>query len=320
MPSDTNPATPTLVGRRAALRCMAWAGGGILWTLRGGVPVGIDLAATAFSDAARAATGSLSFVQISDSHIGFNKDANPDATGTFKAAIALANAAAGDAAFVLHTGDVTHLSKPEQFDTAAELMKALKPTELHAIPGEHDVLDEGAKAFLERYGKASNGSGWYAFDHAGVHFVALVNVIGFKPGGQGRLGPEQIAWLESDLKGRSASQPIVVFAHMPLWSVYAQWGWGTDDGDQAFALLKRFGSVTVLSGHIHQVVQKVEGNIRCYSALSTAYPQATPGDSVGPGPLKVPADKLPGMLGVRSLANGAGSGPLAVGEHRLVDA
>ncbi|HEY6823306.1 MAG TPA: hypothetical protein VI195_02605, partial [Steroidobacteraceae bacterium] len=114
----------------------------------------------------------------------------------------------------------------------------------------------------------------------------------------GTLGTEQLAWLAGDLKGRSSSTPIVVFAHMPLWSVYEPWGWGTGDAPQLLEQLRRFGSVTVLNGHIHQIVQKVEGNVTFHTARSTAYPQPVAGEGAGPGPLKVPADQLPGMLGV----------------------
>jgi 3',5'-cyclic AMP phosphodiesterase CpdA len=216
--------------------------------------------------------------------------------------VALVNALPRKPALVLHTGDITHLSKPEEFDTAAQLLSGLSVTELHTTPGEHDVTDAGGATYFARFGKASAGRGYYSFDSNGVHFVALINVLNFKPGGLGALGDEQIAWLANDLKGRSASQPIVVFAHMPLWTIYEPWGWGTGDADQAFALLRRFGSVTVLNGHIHQIVSKVEGNITFHTARSTAYPQPAPGVGPGPGPLKVDAGLLPKMLGITSIA------------------
>jgi 3',5'-cyclic AMP phosphodiesterase CpdA len=281
--------------RREALRCLAYGGAGTLFTLTGGVILPVDLANAA------AAPGTPFFVQISDTHIGFNKDANPDVAGTLKQSIALVNALPQKPALMLHTGDITHLTKPEEFDTAAELFRGLPASELHVVPGEHDTTDNGA-AFFERFGKPSGGKGYYSFDSAGVHFVALVNVMNFKPGGLGALGDDQIAWLESDLKGRSASTPIVVFAHMPLWTVYEPWGWGTGDADRAFATLKRFGSVTVLNGHIHQIVSKVEGNITFHTARSTAYPQPQAGVGAGPGPLKVEATLLPKMLGITSIA------------------
>jgi 3',5'-cyclic AMP phosphodiesterase CpdA len=283
--------------RRDALRCLAFGGAGTLFTLSGGILAPVDLAEAA----TRKPVGTPLFLQISDTHIGFSKDANPDVAGTLTQAIALAHALPERPELVLHTGDITHLSKAAEFDMAAQLLGGLKAGEMHTTPGEHDVTDTGAEYF-SRFGKASNNRGYYSFDQHGVHFVALINVMSFKPGGLGALGDDQIAWLADDLKGRSASQPIVVFAHMPLWTVYEPWGWGTGDADQAFALLRRFGSVTVLNGHIHQIVQKVEGNMTFHTARSTAYPQPNAGDGPGPGPLKVDAGLLPRMLGITSIA------------------
>jgi 3',5'-cyclic AMP phosphodiesterase CpdA len=283
--------------RRGALKCLAFGGAGTLFMLSGGIVSPISLASAATATAA----GKPLFLQISDTHIGFNKEANPDVAGTLKQTIALVNALPEKPAMALHTGDITHLSKPEEFDTAAQLLSGLKVTELHTTPGEHDVTDAGGATYMARFGKASGGRGYYSFDSNGVHFIALVNVLNFKPGGLGALGDDQIAWLAGDLKGRAASQPIVVFAHMPLWTIYEPWGWGTGDADQAFALLRRFGSVTVLNGHIHQIVSKVEGNITFHTARSTAYPQPAAGVGPGPGPLKVDAALLPKMLGMTTV-------------------
>ena len=288
--------------RRGALKCLAFGGAGTLFTLSGGVFTPIDLAFGATDDATLARAGTPLFLQISDSHIGFNKDANPDVQGTLKQTIALVNAMPDLPALAIHTGDITHLSKPEEFDTAAQLLGTLKISELHTTPGEHDVADAAQSEYFNRYGKASNNKGYYSFDHKGVHFVALINVLNFKAGGLGGLGNDQLEWLENDLKGRSASTPIVVFAHMPLWTIYEPWGWGTADADQAMGYLKRFGSVTVLNGHIHQIVQKTEGHITFHTARSTAYPQPLAGVGPGPGPLKVPAEQLPKMLGVTSVS------------------
>ncbi|HKQ54454.1 MAG TPA: metallophosphoesterase, partial [Methyloceanibacter sp.] len=236
---------------------MIWAGTGVLWTLSGGVPKSLGLLGDAFA----AETSAFTFAHISDSHIGFNKPANPDAIGTLREAIGKVKDLKTRPAFMIHTGDITHLSKPEEFDDADQLIGEAR-LDVHYVPGEHDVIDEGlGKAYLARYGKNAKGSGWYSFDDHGVHFIALVNVIDLKAGGIGRLGPDQLAWLADDIKDKSDSTPIVVLAHIPLWTVYAEWGWGTDDGLQALNLLKRFGSVTVLNGHIHQIVQKVEGNM-----------------------------------------------------------
>jgi 3',5'-cyclic-AMP phosphodiesterase len=293
--------------RRGLLKCMAWAGVGLLWTVSGGVPRSIAV------DAAQAATqpDGLAFVQISDSHIGFNKEANPDTAATLTAALARIQALPAQPSFLIHTGDITHLSKPEEFDRAAELLKGAN-RQIFYVPGEHDMLGDDGRGFLERYGKGTKGLGWYSFDKGGVHFVALVNVANFKPGGLGNLGQEQLAWLKDDLAGLSASTPIVVFTHIPLWTVYPAWGWGTEDSAQALALLKRFGSVTVLNGHIHQVLQKVEGHVAFHTAMSTAYPQPAPGAAPAPGPLKVPTDRLRQVLGITDVSYVAGKAALAV--------
>lgn len=282
--------------RRCALKCLG-IGAGTLFTLEGGVFSALDLA-----HAAQSKSAVPLFVQISDSHIGFNKDANPDVVGTLNRSIDLINALPQQPAFVIHTGDITHLSKPEQFDTARQILSRLRVRELHTVPGEHDVTDGPGTEYFAHFGRPSDNRGWYSFDASGVHFVALVNVMQFKPGGLGALGADQLAWLRNDLAGCPASQPVVVFAHMPLWTIYAPWGWGTDESAMVAELLKRFGSATVLNGHIHQIVQKVEGTITFHTARSTAYPQPDAGNGPGPGPLKVPADMLPKMLGVTSVA------------------
>jgi 3',5'-cyclic AMP phosphodiesterase CpdA len=287
--------------RRGALKCLAYGGAGTLFTLSAGILTPVDLAFAKAEDRTATKAGVPLFLQISDTHIGFNKEANPDVVGTLTRTIALVNDMPKKPDLVIHTGDITHLSKASEFDTAAQLLSQINVTELHTTPGEHDVADAAVTEYFNRYGKASDNRGYYSFDHHGVHFVSLINVLNFKPNGLGNLGQEQLEWLEKDLQGRSASTPIVVFAHMPLWTVYAPWGWGTGDADQAMSYLKRFGSVTVLNGHIHQIVQKVEGNITFHTARSTAYPQPNPGEGPGPGPLKVPSDDLPKMLGVSNV-------------------
>jgi 3',5'-cyclic AMP phosphodiesterase CpdA len=291
------------LSRRNALKCMAYGGAGTLFALSGGVFTPIDLAmARAYDESNEGkALGKPLFVQISDTHIGFNKEANPDVNGTLTQTIDIVNGMSEQPALIIHTGDITHLSKPAEFDLAQQLLLRLRTTELHTVPGEHDTTDATVTEYFNRFGKASDNKGYYSFDHAGVHFLALVNVLQFKPGGLGTLGQDQIAWVAADLKGRSSSTPIVVFAHMPLWTIYEPWGWGTGDADQLMSQLRRFGSVTVLNGHIHQIVQKVEGNITFHTARSTAYPQPIAGEGAGPGPLKVAADLLPKMLGVTSV-------------------
>ncbi len=292
----------TLHSRRGALKCLAAGSAGTLFVLSGGVLLPMGLTEAAARDAGSQTAGTPLFVQISDSHIGFKGEANPDVPQTVRRSVDLVNRLPQPPSLVIHTGDITHLSKAEEFDQAQQLFSAIRAGELHTVPGEHDVIDGPGKEYFGRFGAASNNRGYYSFDHGGVHFIALNNVMNFKPNGLAALGDDQLSWLEDDLRARSASTPIVVFAHMPLWSVYEPWGWGTGDSGRAFSALRRFGSVAVLNGHIHQIVRKVEGNITFHTARSMAYPQPAAGEGSGPGPLKVPADRLPGMLGVTSVS------------------
>lgn len=297
--------------RRHALECMLWAGTGLLWTVRGGVPRSSLLIGSA--QAAEVEPGAdLTFVQISDSHIGFSNRPNTDTAGTLGEAIALVREQRGKAALLIHTGDVSHLSRPAQFDTAEQLIRGAG-MDTHYVPGEHDVLIDDGKPFFERFTPGARPGGWYSFDQRGVHFIGLNNVMDLQAGGLGHLGREQLEWLEQDLRGRSASQPIVVFAHIPLWTVSQDWGWGTEDAAQALSYLRRFGSVTVLNGHIHQVMQKVEGNLAFHTAMSTAFPQPAPGTAPSPGPIRdVPADRLRSLLGVARVSQLHGQQRLAV--------
>ena len=284
--------------RRGFLKCMAWAGTGALFAFDGGLASSIGLDSAIAAPLRRTASKPFTFLQISDSHIGFNKPPNSEARATFRKAVAQVKALREQPDFIIHTGDVSQLSRDDEFDDADQMLKATG-IPVFFVPGEHDMLDpDGGKAFLQRFGKGSMGAGWYSFDHRGVHFVALVNVAVLKPGGMGNLGPEQLKWLQADLASRPSSTPIVVFAHIPLWTVYADWGWGTDDSAEALKLLARFGSVTILNGHIHQITQKIEGRIAFHTARSTAFPQPAPGTAPSPGPLKVPADQLHDMLGI----------------------
>lgn len=305
------------IERRSFLKCMAWAGTGLVWAMNGGVLSSELLAAP------KRKSG-FSFVQISDSHIGFNRDPNHDVTKTLQEAVDKINALEERPAFVIHTGDITHLATAEQFDTAAQIMKSARADQVYYVPGEHDVFTDDGKLYFERFG---GGPGWRSFDYNGVHFIGLINVLNLKQGtgtglggsGLGQLGQEQLAWLQKDLKSLSTSTPIVVFAHIPLWTIYPDWGWGTDESEQALSYLKRFGSVTVLNGHIHQVLQKVEGNVTFHTARSTAYPQPAPGTAPSPGPIKdVPAEKLRSTLGVTDVSYMAKAGSLAVVDSTLV--
>lgn len=310
---------PAGMSRRGLLKCMAWAGTGVVWSLSGGVPRTLGLLGSA--EAAEAGQGETTFVQISDNHIGFHLPPNPDPLATLGESIAKIKAMPVPAGFIVHTGDISHLSKEQQWDDADQVIKGAGK-DVFYIPGEHDVADaDNGKAFLARYGKNTQGRGWYSFDAAGVHFIALVNVFNFNPGfkaaGFATLGDDQLEWLEKDVAHRSSSTPIVVLAHVPLWTVYEQWGWGTADAGRALGYLKRFGSVTVLNGHIHQIIQKVEGNVTFHTAASTAYPQPAPGSAPAPGPMKVPAAELHKYLGVRTVDFARGKGAPALIDRSL---
>jgi len=295
------------VSRRKILECMTWAGTGVLWTIAGGMPRSMGI----IGEAAAAEPSGLTFLQISDSHVGFDKPANPNAIGTLEEAINKIKTLPVKPSFVIHTGDITHLSKPSEFDDADRIIAQAR-LDVHYVPGEHDFLDDEMKLYGQHYGRGTKGAGWYSFDADGVHFVGLVNVVDLKAGGLGNLGKDQLEWLENDLKARSASTPIVVFAHIPLWAVYPEWGWGTDDGARALEYLKRFGSVTVLNGHIHQIIQKVEGNVTFHTARSTAFPQPAPGTAPSPGPMKVDDAKLRSVLGVAEVTFKPGQQRLAI--------
>jgi 3',5'-cyclic AMP phosphodiesterase CpdA len=295
------------VNRRQVLECMTWAGTGILWTVAGGVPRSLGI----IDQALAAEPSKLTFLQISDSHIGFNKPANPNSIGTLQEAIRKIKTLPAKPSFMIHTGDITHLSKVEEFDNANHAISEAG-LDVHYVPGEHDLIDEEMKLYRERYAKNAKGAGWYSFDSNGVHFIGLVNVVNLQAGKLGILGEEQLMWLQDDVAGRTASTPIVVFAHIPLWTVYEQWGWGTEDGSRAISLLRKFGSVTVLNGHIHQVMQKIEGNVAFHTAMSTAFVQPAPGTAPSPGPLKVPDEKLRSLLGITDVNFVRGNQRLAI--------
>lgn len=308
------------IDRRGFLRCMAWAGTGLLCVVKGGVLNSYSLSQLAQDPDGKAMEsikGELSFAQISDSHMGFSKPANSDVVATLQAAIDKINALQTPPAFLLHTGDISHLSKAQEFDTVDQLLKGARASRVFYVPGEHDVLTDNGKYYRDRYGRETSGSGWYSFEHSGVHFIGLVNVLDLKAGGLGTLGPDQLAWLKQDVGGLSSSTPIVVFAHIPLWSIYPDWGWATEDSAQALSYLKRFGSVTVLNGHIHQTMQKVEGNITFHTAASTAFPQPHPGEAPSPGPMKVPAEQLRSLLGLTSVQYVQGRQTLAIVDASL---
>jgi len=301
--------------RRGFLECMAWTGAAVAWTSTGGV---LSSRVVAPAEAADAPAGAFGFVQISDTHVGFKGQANADAAVTLQQVIDRVNALPERPAFVLHTGDQTHGQKAGAFDTVAELLKGLKTERIFYIPGEHDVFLDGGKEYLSRYGKGTvDGHGWQSFDYKGTHFVGLVNVLKYKGEHMGALGNEQLEWLEKDVASLTASTPIVVFTHVPLWAVYPAWGWTTEDATRAIGYLKRFGSVTVLNGHIHQVLTKVEGTVSFHTAMSTAFPQPAPGSAPAPGPMKIAEAEARKLIGVTQVNYVPGKHPLAVVDSPL---
>jgi len=273
------------------LEHVGWTGAGIVFTVS-------NLGVVRSAAEARATGAGFSFVQISDSHIGFKQAANDHVADTLAATVAAINALPDQPAFVMHTGDVTHLAKAAQFDSAKSILSELKAP-LFTIPGEHDVIGDTGKAYYEAFGKKGPGEGWYSFDLQSTHFVALVNVFNFET--MGLLGTAQLDWLAKDLASVPRDAPLADFGHVPLYALYPQWGWTTEDGAKALALLQPFANVTVLNGHIHQVITHREGNIRFATAQSTAYPQPEPGKADKPGPLLVPADHLLGVIGYRTV-------------------
>jgi predicted phosphodiesterase len=306
------------IDRKGFLKCMAWAGTGVVWTLGGGGFASRTLGQAAAAQSARA----LSFVQISDSHIGFDKAANKDVIATLERCVRKINALPHRPAFVVHTGDHVHLSKPSEFDTVKQILATIKTDRIFHVPGEHDVFVDQGRLYRKFFGRGSHGTGYYSFDLGGVHMLALANVQASEAesngpnNGLGMLGHAQLAFIKKDLAHISSDTPIVIFGHVPLLAVYPQWGWATADSAQVLKLLKRFSSVTALNGHIHQVISKTEGNIVMHTARSTAYPLHRPGD-VAPEPLVVPAGELPSRIGIRTVGFRRGSSSLALVNESL---
>jgi len=303
------------LGRSTFLECMAWCGTGVIYSLTARGMVGRALADD--SPDAMPSDGPT-FVQISDTHVGYNGDANHDVLKTFEAAIDKINALPAKPAFVMHTGDLTHLSKADQFGTVRDMLSSIKTDVFYAVPGEHDVIDDKGAQFFKLFGAVNAATAsrpWYSFDAAGVHALGLTNVIDITAGGL--LGRDQLEWARADLRKQPSDTPIVIFAHIPLYAVYPDWGWTTDDFAELLTMLRRFDSVTVLNGHIHQVLSKVDGNVKFFTAASTAFPQPKPGSEPKPHPLVVPAGELSGHLGIRTVTIVPGSHAIAVADESL---
>jgi hypothetical protein len=304
---------PNTMSRRQLIRHGAWFGAAVGFAVVGGEVISHVAGAAGAGHAAARPT--LRFAQISDSHIGFTGAPNPDVTGTFSHAIDQVNHLGYAPDFVIHTGDLTHLSAPDQFDKVKQMLSGLRTPHVFTVPGEHDSVDDGGQKYRSIFGAGTRGDGWYSFDIAGVHVIALVNTLNLKK--LGHLGTDQLAFVEKDVAGLSNDTPIIVFSHIPLFAMYPDWGWGTDDATQALSYLSRFSSVTCINGHVHQLFSKTEGNVTFYSGTTTAYPLPHPGDGPAPKPITLPAGKLHDALGIREVSYTKGQTALALKEATL---
>jgi hypothetical protein len=309
MSTEHDPAGMT---RRQLIRHSAWFGAAVVLTVAGGEVIS-HIAGSA--DAAQSTTPALRFVQISDSHIGFKGPANPDVADTFNQAIGQINGLGFTPDFVIHTGDLTHLATPAQFDQVKQMMTDLNTPHIFTVPGEHDSTDDAGQKYRQAFGAGARGDGWYSFDIAGVHVIGLVNTLNLNK--LGHLGTDQLEFVEKDVAGLSDDTPIIVFSHIPLFAMYPDWGWGTDDAVQALSYLKRFSSVTCLNGHVHQLFSKSEGNVTFHSATPTAYPLPAPGQGPAPKPMTLPAGKLHDALGIREVNYTKGQQALALKDQKL---
>jgi 3',5'-cyclic-AMP phosphodiesterase len=293
--------------RRKFLEHVSWTGLGIVWAVgANGLFTACKVGENSVAQKPTTQTSSttptapFSFVQISDTHIGFHKPANEHVNNTLQKTIEAINALPTQPAFVIHTGDISHLSKPAEFDQAKQLLTQLKAP-LFTLPGEHDTIGDRGKAYGEAFSQKDVNAGLQIWDQAGIHFISLTNVLDFGATGKGELGQAQLDLLTNDLAAQQSDTPLVVFSHIPLYDLYPKWGWATADSAQLLSLLSRFASVTVLSGHIHQVVEHREGNIRFHTAASTAFPLPAPGNGEQPTPIKLPENDLLATLGFRTV-------------------
>ncbi|RUP03224.1 MAG: metallophosphoesterase [Mycobacterium sp.] len=304
---------PRSMNRRQLIRHSAWFGAAVGLAVAGGEVISHVAGASTAERAVIRPT--VRFAQISDSHLGFTGTANSDVSETFRQAIEQVNNLGYTPDFVIHTGDLTHLSTAEQFDQVKQMMSGLRTPHVFTVPGEHDSVDDAGQKYRNAFGAGTRGDGWYSFDIAGVHVIALVNTLNLKK--LGHLGVEQLDFVEKDVARLSSDTPIIVFSHIPLFAMYPDWGWGTEDAGQALSYLRRFSSVTCLNGHVHQVFSKTEGNVTFYSGNATAYPLPHPGDGPVPKPVTLPAGKLRDALGIREVSYQRGNSALALKESAL---
>ncbi|BBY22619.1 metallophosphoesterase family protein [Mycobacterium stomatepiae] len=304
---------PRMMNRRQLLRHGAWFGAAVGFAVASGEVIS-HVAGAAASDRAKLKPA-LRFAQVSDSHIGFTGTPNPDVSASFGHAIDQINNLGYTPDFVIHTGDLTHLSTPEQFDQVKQMTSGLKTPHVFTVPGEHDSVDDAGQKYRKVFGAGSMGDGWYSFDIAGIHVIALVNTLNLRK--LGHLGVDQLEFVEKNVAGLSSDTPIIVFSHIPLFAMYPDWGWGTDDATQALSYLRRFASVTCINGHVHQLFSKTEGNVSFYSGTTTAYPLPHPGDGPAPKPITLPAGRLRDALGIREVSYTKGETALALKEQTL---
>jgi hypothetical protein len=231
--------------------------------------------AEALGPAGAAKASEFYFVQLSDTHWGFEgAKANPDAKGTLGKAIDAVNALDPQPDFVIFTGDLTHITDDPQLrrQRLAEFKvqaARLRARQVRYLPGEHDAGggDHG-EAYREAFGTSR-----YAFAHKGIHFIALDNVS--QDGSI--LGDDQLKWFADELSRTPKTEPLVIFAHRPLFDLYPDWDWTTTDGQKAIDLLKDHRFVTVFYGHIHQEHHHRTGHIQHHSATSLIFPLPAPG-------------------------------------------
>jgi 3',5'-cyclic AMP phosphodiesterase CpdA len=249
----------------------------------------------------------FTFVQLSDMHVGFSGPPNPTGTRAFERAVEIVNALPKAPDLILFTGDLTHDSEDQNERTARmqrflEISGRLKVKTRRLVPGEHDAGLDGGALFREHFGNSS-----YAFDHKGVHFVALDNVSRALP----EVGPEQIAWLQKDLARFPPTAPIVVFTHRPLFDLKPEWEWFTRDGDQVMNVLAPFENVTVLYGHIHREDIQQSGHVRHCAARSLAWAFPDPAKVAEKKPLAFDPGRPFANLGLRTLKAAPGAHPRA---------
>ena len=318
---------PAVMSRRQLLRHTAWFGAAVVLTVTGGEVIS-HLGGTPqpASAAVAADPNALRFVQISGSHLGFHGPANTDVTGSFSRAIDQVNALGFRPEFVMHTGDLTHLSTPAQFDQVRQMRGGLRTGQVFTVPGAHDgqvftvpgahdSVDDHGQKYRATFGTGTHGDGWYSFDVKIVHVIALLNTLALEK--LGHLGTDQLEFVRKDVAGLSSDTPIVVFSRIPLFAMYPAWGWGPDDATRALSYLRRFSSVTCLNHYLHPLFTKTEGNVTFYSATTTAYSLPHPRQGPGPIPVTLPAGQLGAALGICDVTYQTGQQALAIRDRAL---